>query len=395
MKAILNIKNQLATVTIICCFVSPITFAANTFADAIKNASTTGQFSLAYIASSPDVAGEKTTRAAAFGGKIKFETAKWNNLQLALAPYFSEKIDVLSGDEAKNELNGDFFNSKGDSFAYLAEAYVNVGLNNGSLRFGRQTLETPFINTEEIHLLPNTYTASWLEMNLSDRLILNAGVVTQWAGFDSGKNIENFKKAGVDGVNVLGLSYKMKEHHTFQAWYFDFKEQYSQYYLDAIYQNGKFEAGLQYSGYSEVNNSGIEGNVWGAKASYELNDFTFGLSLNGSSNAPGKSQSNGLGGGSYFTSINESTISGLTDASAQVLSIEYEVTKNFTATILQGQFEDKAKSTDTNETNIILGYNVTDKLSVKFIYTEAENKAAPTDLDSNFSGQFARMNYNF
>ena len=87
--------------------------AADSFDEAIKNATTSGQFRLAYISIAPDVASAKTTTAAAFGGQIKFETAKWKRMQFAIAPYFSQKLAALSGDKANNELNGDFFGYAG------------------------------------------------------------------------------------------------------------------------------------------------------------------------------------------------------------------------------------------------------------------------------------------
>lgn len=368
---------------------------AKSFDDAIKNATTSGQFRFGYISVNPDIAGSKTTSAAAFGGHIKFETAEWNRLQFAIAPYFSENIDTLSGDKATSEFNSDFSDANSESYAYLGEAYVNYAFNNGSVRLGRQQLDNPFINTDDIRMHPNTFSALWLNMNLSDNLILDAGRVSQWAGFDSGSSQDKFKNAGADGVTALGLTYKMKEHHTFQGWYYAFADQYNQYYLDAAYENGNFAAGLQYSKYSEEKNSGTEGSVWGATASYALGDFTLAASINESSNETGKSQSLGLGGGNYFASMDEMTIGDLTDVSAQVLSVEYAATENFTASLALGKFEDKAKSTDIDETDIILGYGVNEQLDIEIVHTRVDNKADAIDAGTNFNRQFVRVNYNF
>lgn len=370
--------------------------AVESFDEAIKNAKTSGQFRLGYISLAPDATGANTTTtAAAVGGYIKFETAEWNHLQFAIAPYFSEKVDALSGDKANGELNGDFFDSNSESYAYLGEAYVNYAFNNGSVRLGRQQLDNPFINTDDIRMHPNTFSALWLNMNLSENLILDAGAVSQWAGFDSGGSQDKFKNAGADGVTALGLTYKMKEHHTFQGWYYAFADQYNQYYLDAAYENGNFAAGLQYSKYSEEKNSATEGSVWGATASYALGDFTLAASINESSNEAGKSQSLGLGGGNYFASMDEMTIGDLTDVSAQVLSVEYAATENFTASLALGKFEDKAKSTDIDETDIILGYGVNEQLDIEIVHTRVDNKADAIDAGTNFNRQFVRVNYNF
>ena len=81
--------------------VLPSVNAAESFNEAIKNATTSGQFRLGYIAVDPDVAGANTTNAMAFGGIIKFETEKWKRMQFAIAPYFSERIKTYSGKNAQ------------------------------------------------------------------------------------------------------------------------------------------------------------------------------------------------------------------------------------------------------------------------------------------------------
>ena len=370
--------------------------SAASFDDAIKNATTTGQFRLGYINVTPDVAGEKNTSATAFGGQIKFETAKWNRLQFAIAPYFSEKLAMLSGNKANNELNTGFLDTNGNSYAYLGEAYVNYAFNNGSLRLGRQQIDSPFINTDDIRMLPNTFNAVWLNAALTDNLSIAAGVVNEWAGFDSGDSQNQFKKASNDGVTALGASYKMKAHHAFQGWYYDFNGKYSQYYLDAAYKNGAFHAGLQYSKYNEVKNSGTAGNVWGVKVGYDIGPVSLAVAVNQGKNGAGKSASLGLGGGSYFASMEEMTIHELQDAMAQVVSLSYAVTDKLSLGFASGHFEDKGKANaNTNETDIVITYTISDQLDIGFAHVTVDNKAAPADAATNFSRNLARVSYNF
>ena len=369
--------------------------AAESADDASKNSTTSGMFRLGYISVDPDVAGEKTTNATAFGGIIKVETEKWNRIQFAIAPYFSEKIKTLSGSSDGNTLNSDFLNSDGNSYVYLGEAYINYAFNKGSLRAGHQKLDTPFINTDEIRMHPNTFTALWLNMSLSDNLQLDAGKVTQMAGFDAGSP-DKFVSASNDGVSALGLSYKMKAHHTFQGWYYDFNDKYSQYYLDAEYKNGNFLAGLQYSQYNEVKASGTAGNVYGITANYTMGPITLGVAINQGSNDANKSASLGLGGGHYFTSMEEMTIAGLTDAKATVVSADYAATEKFTLRLAAGRFEDSGKATtDIDETVFALSYSLIEQMDAEFVYTVINNKAAPTDKATNFSRQLARLSYHF
>lgn len=391
-----NIHKLISAPLLVGGLVLPNIAAATSFADAINNATTSGQFRLAHIAVSPDVAGENTTTGSAFGGQIKFETAIWNRLQFAIAPYFAEKLDSLSGDPAKNQFNADFFNANGESYAYLGEAYVNYAFNKGSLRLGRQKLDNPFINIDEIHLLPNTFNAAWLNMALSDSLTLDAGVVTQWAGFDSGPSIEQFKKASNDGVTALGLHYKMNAHHTLQGWYYDFNDQYRQYYADAAYENGNFSAGLQYSQFNEVKASGTDGTVFGLSARYVWGPVALGVFLNRGANDAGKSASLGLGGGNYYTSMAEMTLGGLTNAVARVVSVDFAASEKLTVSLARGQFSDENKATtDTSETDLTVAYSASDKLNFEFIHTVVANSSVPTDSASNFSRQLVRLSYDF
>lgn len=366
--------------------------AAGSFDDAIKNAKTSGQFRLGYISVNPDVAGSKTTSGVGFGGQIKLETEQWKGMQFAISSYFSEKLEALSGDNTTNTLNSDFLNANSKSYAYLGEAYVNYAFNNGSMRFGRQQLNNPFINTDDIRMHPNTFTAIWLNMALSENLTLDAGRVTQMAGFDAGSP-DRFIRISNEGVSALGLTYKMKAHHTFQGWYYDFDDEYSQYYLDAAYKNGNFSGGLQYSQYNEEKNANIDGSVWGVTASYGFGPVTLGLSINQGSNDAGESASLGLGGGNYFASMDEMTVGDLTNASAQVVSIEYAATDHLSVGLAVGQFEDDNKTTtDTRETDFVLGYSVNEKLDVEFVHAVVDNKV---DASASFARSLARLSYNF
>ena len=368
----------------------------NSFDAAIQNAATHGEFRLGFINVDPGVAGDPTTYATAIGGQLKFETAPWQRLQFAIAPYFSQKVGFLSGDEDTGKLNGDFFDSNNDSFAYIGEAYVHYAWSNGTARLGRQQLETPFINIDDIRMTPNTFEAFWLNSDISPNLNLQGGLVKRWAGFGSGGDQHTFKDASNDGVLAVGAAYKMKAHHTFQAWYYDFDGNYQQLYADAIYKNGNFEAGLQYSSFSEDNASNTDGTAWGVMVDYELDWATLSAAYNKSSNDAGKSVSNGLGGGNFFTSIEEFSIDGINDATAYRFGILYPMNATLNFAAIYGHFEDGAKAThNVDELNLIAAYQATQHLSVDFIYASVDNDADPADASSNFDRILIFGKYSF
>lgn len=381
-----------------------ITFSSTTWAatnaasldDAIRGANISGQFRLGYINNDPDVAGSTSTSAAAIGGYIKLETKPWNRLTFALAPYFSEKIEALSGDEASGKLNGDFFDSNNDSLAYFGEAYVQYNWANGNIRYGRQVINTPFINCDDLRMLKHTYEAAWLNHRLRDNLYLEGGLVKRWSGFNTGVSQGKFERASNDGVLAVGATYQMKDHHTFHAWYYDFDKNYSQLYFDGIYANGNFEAGVQYSDYSEDNGSNVDGSFHGLTAQYTIEPVTLSLAYNKASNDAGKSVSAGLGVGNFFTTMDDSFIADKTDAEAYRLAVDYAINKNLNLNLAYGHFEDANKTTvDTDELNLIVTYNLTDSADIEYIHVEIDNKASPADTASNLTRELLRVNYRF
>lgn len=389
---------KIALTTLITACISGSIHAAS-IDDAFKKGSTSGQLRFAYISVAPDVSpSAKTTTAATTAGEIKFETAKWNRLQLGLAPYFAEKVNALSGDPKDSELNTDFLDSNNQSFAYLGEAYINYSFDKGSVRVGRQKLDTPFINTDDIRLFSNTFTAAWLTMELNKSITFQSGKVSTWAGFDSGSSQDVFKPAsgaGNDGVVAAGISYAHSDALSANVWYYDFDKNFSLVYADATYAMGSFEFGAQYGSYSESNSSNTDGTVLGASVSYSAGPLTLAAVMNTGANDDGKSASLGLGGGNYYAAMDESTINGLNDVSAQVFSAEYAVSDKFTAAIAVGHFEDKGKATDIDETDLILGYNVSDNLGIEFTHTTVDNKASANDSGTNFTRRFLRATYAF
>ena len=370
--------------------------SAGSFDDAFKNAKTTGQIRFGYISSAPDVAGSKTTYAAALGGALKFETAKWNNIQFAVAPYFVEKLDALSGDIENSELNTDFFNAKGKSFSYLGEAYINYDFGIVGLRFGRQKLDNPFINTDDIRMFSNTFNAVWLNVNLSKSLTLETGIVSSWAGFDSTQDI--FSRASNEGVTALGVNYKQSDTFSTQAWYYNFDKEYTLLYADATYTTGDLEVGAQVANFTEAKSTSTknaDGSVIGVSVSYATGPFTLGAVMNSGANTAGKSADLGLGGGGFYAAMDETTISGMNDVQARVFSFEYAASDKFTAGIALGHFEDKTKATNIDETDIVLGYSVKDNLNIEFIHTMVDNKGDQADAGTNFSRQTVRVTYTF
>lgn len=64
-------------------------------------------------------------------------------------------------------------------------------------------------------------------------------------------------------------------------------------------------------------------------------------------------------------------------------------------TLALGHFEDSSKTTNTDETDLILRYNTSEKLNLELIHAMLDNKSNPTDVVTNFTRQLARLTYTF
>ena len=182
------------------------------------------------------------TYATAVGGILKYETPGWNDLKIGVAGYTSMKLPFASG--SGENLNTDFFDSDGDSFIYLGEAYVDYSANDVSLRIGRQLIDNPMVNSDEIRMLPNTFEAAMAMYSGIEKTTLTAGFIKRWAGYDSPRghndSINEFKKFGEthksDGVYLLGITNESIGNLALQGWFYSIDEVTDVIYADATYK---------------------------------------------------------------------------------------------------------------------------------------------------------------
>jgi len=85
-----------------------------------------------------------------------------------------------------------FLSSENDSYSILGEAYVEFKKDKTIFKLGRQELETPYANTDDIGMIPNTFEAYIVRNNSIKDTTLIFGQVQKWAGVDS--SLEKFSK---------------------------------------------------------------------------------------------------------------------------------------------------------------------------------------------------------
>jgi len=340
------------------------------------------------------------TYGTSIGGILKYETAEINHMKLGIGAYISQKIGYLSGSGEKT--NPDFFDAERSSFVYLGEAYVNYTAGDLSITVGRQLLDTPLDDRDDIRMLPNTFEGAVAVYNAADDLIFTAAYLKRWAGYDSGEDISKFKRLdGMDskGEALVGIQSEQIENLALQGWYYSIDNIADAFYTDATYSmkiNDAFQIDLggEYVHFSQDNGSGVDGNVYGIEASLTYEMLNFGMAYNRSYNQDGTSPSNGLGGGPYFTSMEEWTIDGMEDVRAYQLSgaidMEPMGIEGLALTVLYGNFESAPLDQKVHETDLIATYSFSETLNASMSYAIIDD-----NTNTGYDRFLVRMIYQF
>ncbi len=384
-----------------------VALSASGIDEAFVAGKASGQIRAAYV--NQDNAVNTDTYGTSLGGILKYETADWNGLKLGVGAYISQKLHFATGSFEDGKANPDLFAEDTESYAYVGEAYVDYTMGGLNLKLGRQLIDTPFADTDDIRMHPNTFEAAIATYSGIEGTTLVGGYVTRWAGYDSGDDISKFKKLGGDesnGAVVVGAINESIENFALQAWYYNIDE-----ISDAIYADGTYtipfsetmgvELSAQVANFSEEKGSGLDGNVYGIGAAFNVGSLSVGAAYNKASNDSGKSVSNGFGGGPYMTSMEEWTIDGMEDAKAYQLSAELDMAdaglEGVTLTALYGDFKSAPADMHVKELDLIAAFEISDSISgdISYAMIDDKNKNADGGADAGYDRFLVRLNYNF
>ncbi|MDD5211496.1 MAG: OprD family outer membrane porin [Sulfuricurvum sp.] len=360
------------------------------------------------------------TYATALGGILKYETPMWNDLKLGVAGYGSQKIGFATGSYDAGKTNPDFFDVNGNSFVYLGEAYLDYAAYDLNIRIGRQLIDTPLVNTDEIRMLPNTFEAAMGTYGGIEKTTLTAGYIKRWAGFDSPRghndSINKFKKFGEThiskGASLVGIANESIDKLSLQGWFYAIDEVSDAAYVDATYkivycELGSLDFSIQAARFSEKSDvtgslTNIDGNVYGLGANYELGMVTLGAAYNEAFNKDGKYVSLGLGGGPYYTSMEEWTIDGMEDAKSYRGSIAVDLSdvgaRGLTLTSAYGVFKSAPADQKVEEWDVVALYHYNDVLSADISYAminDRNHNADGSNGDAGYDRFLARLHYSF
>lgn len=318
-----------------------------------------------------------STKQDSIGGKLHIDSKLIDNITAGATFYTTNSIS----NDKEGGIN--FLDTSQNSYSILGEAYLQGVFGNTTIKLGRQELDTPFADTDDIGMIPNTFEAGVLiNKDIKDTTLILAEV-QKWAGVDT-DTPENFSELNnKDHVQTLGFIYEGFKDITLQAWYYNLKnfEVDKISYIEANYETTMsgidLELGAQYAVQNYSASSVDKATITGLSAS--LGFKKAGLTLFGSYNkASGNSAINGFGGGAFFTSCEHLTLAEAgADGKAARVGLEVDTSvigvPNLSLELSNLTLKDNV-GVKTTEVDFVASYEVNNKLTVDFIYSDADDK---------------------
>lgn len=214
---------------------------------AFRNGKVNGHFR--YFYSSTDNGGDLTDYFAhAAGGGLRYETAPFYGLQMAVSGYYIFDIgssdfaikDKTTGQANRYEIGLYDINNPAEKneISRLEELYLKYQYKNNYIRLGKQLINTPFINLQDGRMRPTQVQGVWVDAKPIKNLSLQGGWLnkisprstSEWFSvassvgvYPSGVNPDGTKSnyrnnIASKGVALLGLEYKWQKNINLRAW---------------------------------------------------------------------------------------------------------------------------------------------------------------------------------
>ena len=377
-----------------------------------KDGTLSGQVRVLY--SGYDNNGVGDQHATAIGGQLKYELAKYKGFNAAIEVTTSHDIGFMTGDNAEH--NSEISSTKG-SYTELSQAYLNYENGGFSLRAGRQLIDTPLADSDDIRMILNTFEAYTAKYE-NDGLMLTGGLLTKWQGTDTGLSDSNhWSDTGEDGTIFGGISYSNDFTDT-SIWYYDISKDSDpnsatgnvanrSVYTDislhlALSNDYALHTSVQYINQSESDNSGVESSIYGAMAELVMfEDFSLSAAYNKSKKQTGKGSFSGFGGGTMYTNMDSMIIDAITvdrDAKAMVAGFTYKY-NDFGFMYAYGDFDGDADSYGAKEhiveQNIGFEYTPNEDLTIAAIYVKNDDKENSGTNGGDWENIRALVSYSF
>ncbi|WP_200762307.1 OprD family outer membrane porin [Nitrosophilus alvini] len=343
-----------------------------------------------------DAKNEIDSKAFALGGHLHIKTFALNGLQAGAAFYTVQDFGL----NEKNK-NGDFFDSNKKSFAMLGEAYIQYTLKNTFLKVGRQIIDTPHADSDDIRMVPNLFEGALLKNSSFENFDIFMIYIDKMAGWENGTDAKRFVKIsdvlgvekGNTAISILGAEYSGLYYLPMQIWFYNIDNVANIVYMEATYNkmiaydtdisismqlDRALSTGERLAGEIDTKTVGAA-----AEISFESIGLRLGIAYNrefGSS-----SSMFSFGGGPFFTSMEDQTIDAVADENAEAYTFggEYEVYDNISVGFYRGEFKAGDNSVyHTAETDAYIVANLTENIEIESAFAAVDDKTQ-SDTDYN------------
>lgn len=231
--------------------------------------------------------------AYAFGGGMKYETGSFKGFSFGIGGFFTwnlgssdlTKPDPSTGINNRYEI-GQFDiedPSNKNNLDRLEDFYLKYKFSSSAIIFGKQQINTPFINPQDGRMRPTGEQGLWIDVQSVKRTRIQAGWLTKisprgtvrWFDMDesigvypSGLNIlggkSNYKgNLNSAGVGILGLEYALQPQWKIRGWEFFTENIFNTLMLQSEGEwktggRGSLIAGLMYIRQDPLNDGGNE-----------------------------------------------------------------------------------------------------------------------------------------
>jgi hypothetical protein len=358
---------------------------ANTLHEALSNSTYEGNVRVGYQnhKANNDVRDDEY----ALGLKLHVETASYYGLQAGTTLFTS----YGNGEEGFEGIP--FFDENNDDYAIFAEAYLKGTFSNTIVTLGRQSFDTPFADSDDIGMVPNTFEAlTFVNNDLKDTTIFLAQV-QKWSGVDSDVPSKFTDLNGNKGMQVLGVTYEGLRNTALAGWFYNLSDEVQISYLEANYEDEtdqySYGGTLQYA-FQDYDN-GESSAVYGIAAFLGVKKvgLTTTIAYNRTN---GVEADNFFGGGPYVTNAEHNTLKEAgPDGNIILYTLEWDASvagiKGLTLVAnIDGHHEDLYHA---KEFDIGMAYNYSDTLQFSAVYSDIDDK------EESFQNLRVFANYRF
>ena len=332
-------------------------------------------------------------RATAVGGEINCEFPLNRNINIQLG--LSTSIDPGVNNDNDILVHGDFFDNDKDSYVLLGEASLNASFGKLGIHLGRHIYDSPHMDSDDLRIIPNRFEDYQINYEFNEDITLGFSYLRKMAGWENGNNHARFvdigTALGADGgdVYVVWGSYE-REELSVQLWNYRIKDIENIFYAEAIYgteynKDISWEVGVQYDQGRDIGSTklgNIDADTWGLNALFIYKAILFSAAYNQNYGDSGAVSS--LGGGSFFTSMEDQTLDAVTgsDARAIALGIEIEAIHDLVVGFVASDFQASNKSVyHMQENDFYVNYNWNDRLNLEAVYADINDISAKNDKE--------------